>query len=99
MFKKISIAVSFSLLTGCVAGVDLKSADIQQIKVGMNENQLLTIMGRPILDKVIGENNERALVWGNLSTFDMTHETYTVVIKEGKVIKAPSSSVHGRGVN
>jgi hypothetical protein len=95
--KKIVLFTSFIALAGC-AGTDFNLSDIPKIKIGMEESEVIAIMGKPDANEIIGEHGERALVWSHLSTWDMTHKTYSVVIKDGKTITAPTFPVLGRGV-
>jgi outer membrane protein assembly factor BamE (lipoprotein component of BamABCDE complex) len=97
-FETVLITMSIVLLLGCSAGKHIEMSNIQSISIGMTEDQVIGIMGTPVASEIIGKNGEKALTWGYLETFTMTHEIYIVIVKDGKIIKAPKYPDVGRGV-
>lgn len=78
------------LLTACAGSGSIKWDDARQIKVGMTEKEVSSLMGRPYQAQVIGSTGTYRWVWVNVNL--MTGggaEKMTAVFKDGVVVEVP----------
>lgn len=85
MKKLISIFALAATLVGC-AGTPIKWDNARQIKTGMSEAEVTTLMGKPYM--VSSREVGQRWIWTFATGFGGA-ETMTVDFKDGKVVSVP----------
>ena len=86
MKKVFALVISAILLAGC-AGTNFSWDNARQIKQGMNEQEVLTLLGKPNLTKSSPEG--LVYVWSFANGLTGSVRTVSVVMKDGVVVSAP----------
>lgn len=84
--KKILVVALIGLLTAC-AGNNFNWDSARQIKEGMSEAEMLTLMGNP--NAVKSDANGLIYVWTHVNGLTGSVKTVSAVVKDGKVTSAP----------
>jgi len=90
MKKAMCMLVLSVLIAGC-AGTSFKWDQARQIRDGMSEKELVSIMGSPYQVRV-GEDGQQLWQWVHVDLYGFSGGTKTlnVQVKDGKVVKAPA---------
>lgn len=87
MKNLILVAVVVASLAGC-AGTNFNWNNARQIKEGMSEQQVLTLLGKP--NMTTSTPNGLIYVWSFANGFTGTARSVSVIMKDGVVVSAPS---------
>nr|DAS44423.1 MAG TPA: SmpA / OmlA family [Bacteriophage sp.] len=87
MKNLILAAVVAAGLAGC-AGTNFNWNNARQIKEGMSEQQVLTLLGKP--NMTTSTPNGLIYVWSFANGFTGTARSVSVIMKDGVVVSAPS---------
>lgn len=85
MRQALNALLTATVLTAC-AGTPFDWDDARKIDVGMTEQQVTALMGKPYLVK--SQNGQLIWVWTYVDTF-MGTRTVSVIFKDGVVSEAP----------
>ena len=84
--KNLILATVVTVLAGC-ACTNFSWDNARQVKQGMNEQQVLTLLGKPNLTKSSPEG--LVYVWSFANGLTGSVRTVSVVMKDGVVVSAP----------
>ena len=74
-------------LAGC-AGTNFNWDNARQVKEGMSEQQVLSLLGKPIM--TTSKPNGLFFVWSFANGFTGSARCVSVIMKDGVVVSAPS---------
>lgn len=86
---KFLIALVFLLfICGCQAIIYGTASQFENIHIGMNKGEVISVLGRPSSFEADGTRNEEIFIYRKMGhVISELPKTYKVVFKEGKVIK------------
>jgi hypothetical protein len=84
---KTLMALTILLLSGCTHS-SFKFDDARKVQLGMDERQLINIMGDP--KSISSSDDSEVWVWVNYNGFTGKMQKVSYVIKDGKVIDVPA---------
>lgn len=87
MKNLILVVVVAAGLVGC-AGTNFNWNNARQIKEGMSEQQVLSLLGKP--NMTTSTPNGLIYVWSFANGFTGTARSVSVIMKDGVVVSAPS---------
>lgn len=80
--------VCLLLICGCQAIIYGTASQFENINIGMNKEEVISVLGRPSAFEADGSRNEEVFVYKKMRhAISELPRTYKVVFKEGKVIK------------
>ena len=85
---KYVIAVFLTLTLIACAGTPFNFENARQVKVGMAESEVTSLMGSPYLVTTKGE--EQIWVWSYANGMSGASKSISFVMKDGKVISVPT---------
>ncbi len=86
MINRILIAAAALALSAC-AGTPFTWDSARQIKAGMNQEEVTSLMGPPYLVK--SQNGGVTWVWSHANGLSGATKSVSVVFVDGKVVEAP----------
>lgn len=86
---RISTAVVFTmLLTGCQAIAYGTASDLNQLKVGMTNEQVAATLGSPLSTEANADRREQRLIYKRMaSATSWGPSYYDVLLRDGKVVE------------
>lgn len=87
--KKLLLMITFAaLLTGCAAGTPFTYDSARQVKIGMTEAEVVSLMGNPY--SVTSRNDEQMWVWSHANAMTGASRVVSFKMKDGKVVEVPT---------
>ncbi len=87
MKKVLALGMAILGLIGC-AGTNFNWDNARQIKEGMPESEMLSLMGKP--SAVKSNPDGLVYVWTHVNSMTGSIKTVSSVVKDGKVVSAPT---------
>lgn len=90
MLKKLFLIVfaAFAvLLTGCAGSGKIEWDKARQVREGMSQQEVTTLLGKPYMATSLGDGQQR-WVWVHANGFTGASASATLTFKDGKVLKA-----------
>lgn len=88
MYKTLSAVVLALALSACAtAGSKIDWNNARQVKAGMTQQEVSTLLGKPYSVTATGDGTQR-WVWVYVNGFSGAHQSAALSFKDGKVVKA-----------
>lgn len=87
VLKSISILVFAAALSAC-AGTKFSYEQARRVQVGMSEQEVVSIMGKPY--SVVSRPEGQVWVWSYANGMSGRSRAVSFIMKDGKVAQAPS---------
>lgn len=86
--KRLCVAVLAALLIAGCAGTKFSYDQARKVQVGMSENEVVSIMGKPY--SVISRPDGQVWVWSYANGISGKSRAISFLLKDGQVVKTPS---------
>lgn len=83
---RFGLIIAASVLLAACAGTPFTFDEARQVKVGMTEQQVMDLMGRPY--SVVSKGDSQMWIWSHASAFGGS-QVVSFELKDGKVITVP----------
>ena len=92
MFKRFLLIATVFLLTACAGSGSIKWDNARQLKSGMTESEVTSLMGRPYAVQLVGDDGQYQWVWVHVNMMTGgAPQKMTAIFKDGVVTKVPVS--------
>lgn len=76
------------IITGCQAMIYGTASSFDDLRLGMNKEQVVEVLGKPVSVAADGDKREEYLVYKKMKhTISEWPRTYQVTLRDGKVVK------------
>jgi len=87
MKATLSCLIAAALLSGC-AGSRFKMANARKVEVGMTEQQVTKLMGRPY--SVVSKGEEQIWIWSQANGLTGSSQSVSFIMRDRKVVSVPT---------
>lgn len=81
------ILVAVLLMIGCT-GSNFKYDSARKVEVGMTEDQITQLMGKPY--SVVSKGETQIWIWSYVNAFTANSQSVSFIMKDGKVYNIPN---------
>ena len=91
MKKVYALLLTSLLLTACAtAGTKFDFSQARQIGVGMTEQEVVQLMGKPMSVTARGQNQVWVWSYAKAGAFSVDSKSVSVIFQDGRVVEAPT---------